>query len=76
MVTINFSNDEINLMCIYNTGTRAGMLDELASMREYLEFSETELRGLTDAVMDKLERMSDAAFDELDLFPDFDGWGK
>ena len=41
-------------------------------MREYLEPSETELRDLTDAVMEKLERMSDAEFDELDLFPDFD----
>ena len=69
---MNFSNDEINLMCIYNTGTREGRLDELASMREYLEPSETELRDLTDAVMEKLERMSDAEFDELDLFPDFD----
>ena len=58
---MNFSNDEINLMCIYNTGTR-----------EYLEPSETELRDLTDAAMEKLERMSDAEFDELDLFPDFD----
>ena len=69
---MNFSNDEINLMCIYNTGTREGTLDELASMREYLEPSEIELRDLTDAVMEKLERMSDAEFDELDLFPDFD----
>ena len=69
---MNFSNDEINLMCIYNTGTREGTLDELVSMREYLEPSETELRDLTDAVMEKLERMSDAEFDELDLFPDFD----
>ena len=69
---MNFSNDEINLMCIYNTGTREGTLDELTSMRGYLNPSETELRDLTDAVMEKLERMSDAEFDELDLFPDFD----
>ena len=69
---MNFSNDEINLMCIYNTGTREGTLEELSTMRGYLEPSETELRELTDAVIDKLERMSDGEFEELDLFPDFD----
>jgi len=69
---MDFTNDEMNLMCIYNTGTRAGTLDALAAMRKYLEPSETELRDLTDAVMDKLGRISDAVFDGLDLFPDFD----
>lgn len=69
---MNFTNDELNLMCIYNTGTREGTQDALAAMREYLEPEETELRDMTDSVVDKLERMSDAEFDALDLFPDFD----
>lgn len=69
---MNFTNDELNLMCIYNTGTREGTLDALVVMREYLEPEETELRDMTDSVVDKLEQMSDAEFDALDLFPDFD----
>lgn len=69
---MNFSNDEINLMCIYNTGTREGTMAELSAMRGYLDPSETELLDLTDSVMEKLRRMSDAEFEELDLFPDFD----
>lgn len=69
---MNFTTDELNLMCIYNTGTREGTLDALAAMREYLEPGETELRDMTDSVMEKLEQMSDADFDKLDLFPDFD----
>ena len=69
---MNFSNDEINLMCIYNTGTREGTMAELAAMRGYLDPSETELLDLTDSVMEKLGRLSDAEFEELDLFPDFD----
>ena len=69
---MNFTNDEINLMCIYNAGTRKGTLDALAAMREYLEPEETELRDMTDSTMEKLERMSDAEFEALDLFPDFD----
>lgn len=69
---MNFTNDELNLMCIYNEGTREETLENLASMREYLEPEEQELRDLTDTVMEKLERMTDAEFEALDLFPDFD----
>ena len=69
---MSFTNDEINLMCIYNTGTREGTMDALVAMREYLEPDETELRDMIDSVVDKLEQMSDAEFEALDLFPDFD----
>lgn len=67
-----FTNDELNLMCIYNTGTRDGLLDALTVMREYLEPGEAELQELTDTVLDKLERMSDEEYATLELFPDFD----
>ncbi|MDD3778968.1 MAG: transposon-transfer assisting family protein [Proteiniphilum sp.] len=67
-----FTNDEMNLMCIYNTGTREGVMDALVAMREYLEPEEKELLDLTDSVLDKLEAMTDADFAELELFPDFD----
>lgn len=69
---MNFTNDEMNLMCIYNTGTREGTLDALTAMREYLTLEETELRDMTDSVVEKLEQMSDAGYAALDLFPDFD----
>lgn len=69
---MSFTNDETNLMCIYNAGTREGTLDALAAMREYLTPEETELQELTDSVMKKLERMSNADFLALDLYPDFD----
>ena len=68
----NFTNDEINLMCIYNTGTKDGLMDALTAMREYLEPEETELRELTDSVLDKLERVTDEEYAKLELFPDFD----
>ncbi|NCB24136.1 MAG: hypothetical protein EOM62_01465 [Bacteroidia bacterium] len=68
----NFTNDEINLMCIYNTGTKDGLMDALTAMREYLEPEETELRELTDSVLDKLEAVTDEEYAKLELFPDFD----
>jgi len=67
-----FTNDEMNLMCIYNTGTKDGLMDALTSMREYLEPDEKELLTLTDSVLEKLEVMTDAEYAELELFPDFD----
>ena len=67
-----FTNDEINLMCIYDTGTREGLIAELTQMRGYLGAEETELLVLTDSALGKLRNMSDAEYAELDLFPDFD----
>ncbi len=57
----NFTFEEMNLMCIYNTGSRTGLAPE-----------ETELRELTDSALGKLQAMSDAEFAELELYPDFD----
>ncbi len=66
-----FNNDEMNLMCIYNTGNRIGLIAALTEMRGYLAADETELRELTDSTITKLDGMTDAEFDTLDLFPDF-----
>ena len=68
---MNFSYEEINLMALYNTGNRERLIDVLTEMRTYLTWSETELRDLTDGTLDKLAGMTDAEFDELDLYPDF-----
>ena len=42
MDTTNFTFDEMNLMYIYNTGSRRGLISELREMRGYLETDETE----------------------------------
>lgn len=67
----NFTFEEMNLMCIYNTGTREGLFGALTEMRGYLEPDETELLTLTDSTLEKLSHMSDEAFDALELYPDF-----
>ena len=68
----DFTFDEINLMCIYNTGTRTGLMQELTVMRGYLEPDETELLALTDSVLAKLTAITDEAYAAIELFPDFD----
>ena len=68
----DFTFDEINLMCIYSTGTRAGLMQALTDMRGHLEPDETELRELTDSTLHKLGGITDEQFAVLELVPDFD----
>ena len=67
----NFTFEETNLLCIYNTGSRTGLIDALTAMRGELSPEEAELRELTDNALGKLRAMSDAEFAELELYPDF-----
>ena len=69
---MNFTNDEMNLMCIYQSDSRSGLIAALTEMRGYLDEDEAELRELTDSALGKLQAMSDAEFAELEMFPDFD----
>ena len=47
----NFTFEETNLLCIYNTGSRTGLIDALTEMRGELSPEEAEL----------LQRMTDAS---------------
>ena len=69
---MNFLNDEMNLMCIYDTGNRTGLIKALSEMREELSSDEAELRKLTDSTLSKLSAMSDEDYEKLELYPDFD----
>lgn len=67
----DFTFDEINLMCIYNTGTRSGLMQTLTDMRKHLEADEPELLALTDSVLAKLAVLTDEAYAGMELVPDF-----
>ena len=68
-----FTVDETNLICIYNNGTRVGLITELSEMQTHLEQDETELLELTQKVIGKLTNMSDEEFDKIarELVADF-----
>ena len=68
----NFTFEEMNLMCIYNTGSRTGLIETLTEMRGELSPEEAELRELTDSALEKLQAMNDTEFAELEMYPDFD----
>ena len=64
--------EEMQLMAIYNTGTRMGLLQALIDMQAYLTTEEQELNNLTASAISKLQEMSDDEYEALDLVPDFD----
>ena len=69
---MNFTNDEMNLMCIYQSDSRSGLIAALTEMRGYLDEDEVELRALTDSALQKLGEITDEDFAALELVPDFD----
>lgn len=63
---------EQQLMAIYNTGTRLGLIQALNDMRTYLDDDEQELMDATDSAIAKLNAMTDKEYESLDLVPDFE----
>ena len=68
---MEFTRDEINLICIYGSDSREELIQTLSEMRKCLTPEENKLRELTDSTISKLQILSDEAFAELDMFPDF-----
>ena len=52
---------------LYNTGTRQGLVRELRLMQCYLMPDETALRELSEQVIEKLNRLTDAEFAGLEF---------
>jgi hypothetical protein len=66
-----FTEDELFLISIYDTGDREGTIDEISGIRQYLEEDETSLAELMESVLKKLRELSDEDYLELDLIPDY-----
>ena len=64
---MNFDHEELMLMMLYNTGTRLGLIHELRLMQCYLMPDETALRELSEQVIEKLKRLTDAEFAGLEF---------
>jgi hypothetical protein len=65
-----FTPAEMNLIVIYDTGTRIGLIKELEGMIPYLTQDEADLYRLTQSVITKLKDMTNAAYTSLYQFPD------
>ena len=71
---MEFTIEEINLMCIYDTGTRQGLMDALKAMYSDLLLEEAELRQLTESVLARLNGMTDDEYAQMQesLIPAYD----
>ena len=71
---IEFTIEEINLMCIYDTGTRQGLMDALKAMLGDLLPEEVQLRQLTESVLARLDGMTDDEYAQMQdsLIPAYD----
>lgn len=57
-----FSQQELNLICIYDPGSRTGLISEITDMTGYLTPEETDLRNLAESVIAKVRRMTDGEY--------------
>lgn len=64
---MKFTVEESNLICIYNTGTRAGTLAELRTALPFID--DPDMRIIADNVAAKLDGMADAAFAAIAFEP-------
>ena len=62
-----FTTDELNLITLYDSGTRRGTIYELREMTGYLLPDEADLLVLAEGVIGKLESMSDEDYEKLSM---------
>ena len=59
---IRFTTEEQNQICLYNPGSREGLMYELREMQKDLLPDEDDLEALARRVLKKLERMTDKEY--------------
>lgn len=62
----NFTVEETNLLSIYMTGSREGLI---VAMNAALPFMEGEMRGFAARTLEKVVRMTEAEFAGLAVYP-------
>ena len=61
----NFTVEEINLMCVFNTGSRMKLMEDIRRVLPHLK--DSEMKELAENVLKKLQKMNDEEFKELIL---------
>ena len=64
-----FNQEEINLMCVYDTSSRNALLTELYDSLAYVD--EPEMRALMETVISKVEAITDEDFEDIGFYPTF-----
>jgi hypothetical protein len=67
-----FTVEEVNLMCIFDTSGKDTLVAELTAARH--EFNEPELNEIAENVLRKLVKMTDDEFAALEIYPVYDNY--
>ena len=67
-----FTIEEVNLMCIFDTSSRANLIDGLAMASP--GFDEPELVEIAANALSKLNAISDDDFAALEFYPEYDDY--
>ena len=60
-----FTVEEINLMCVFNTGSKTALMEDIGRVLPHLK--ESEMEELARDVLAKLQNMTDEEFAEVVL---------
>ena len=66
---MNFSLEEMNLMCIYDTENRELLIRDIENALAYVY--DVELVEIMERVLNKLENLTNGEFSALDLYGDY-----
>lgn len=67
----HFTIQELNLICLYDTGTRIGLINEITNMTRELTSEDLDLQILSECVIEKMSNMMDEEYDALMRNADF-----
>lgn len=66
---MDFTHDEKMLLMIYGQSTKEKTVEELKMMKAQLTAEETELKEMTEYLMEKLRQISETEYSKLCLYP-------
>lgn len=66
---MDFTHDEKMLLMIYGQDTKEKTIEELNTMKAQLAFDEMELKTMTEALIKKLQKISESDYGELCFYP-------
>ena len=65
-----FTVEEINFLCIYNTKNRNELISEL--IETITDFEDDEMFEIAQTALNKVSKMSDADFAALEFYPEYE----
>ncbi|MGI6095398.1 MAG: transposon-transfer assisting family protein [Lachnospiraceae bacterium] len=66
---MDFTHDEKMLLMIYGQDTKEKTIKELNTMKAQLAFDEMELKTMIEALIKKLQKISESQYSELCFYP-------